>query len=143
MQAKKLNCILLVDDDPTTNFLNKRLLAKMEVVDHIKEARNGIEALKYLRQTETEPEGCPMPDLILLDLNMPMMDGWEFLDAYQQLPEHLRRSLVIVMLTTSLREEDQVRANRISDVRTLIHKPLNREMMSEVLSTYFQLSDRP
>lgn len=113
----------------------------MEIVEHIHEARNGIEALDYLRNTDTLPDSCPLPDLILLDLNMPLMDGWEFLEAYQQLPPHLRQSLVIVMLTTSLREEDQVRAYQMPDVRTLIHKPLNREMMTEVLTTYFQSAD--
>ncbi len=109
----------------------------MEIVDNIRTVRNGVEALDYLEQTRSEPEAYPMPDLILLDLNMPLMNGWEFLEAYSQLPGELRKSVVVVMLTTSLRPEDQSRAETLGLLRGLIHKPLTQEAVKDILHRHF------
>jgi CheY-like chemotaxis protein len=80
----KLPCVLLVDDDPTTNFINRKLLRRLGVTEQVREARNGQEALMALRRCPQEPAGCPV--LIFLDVNMSIMGGLEFLEAYQQLP---------------------------------------------------------
>lgn len=81
----KLCCILLVDDDSTTNYLNRKLLEKLAITDRVVVALNGHEALTVLA-TEC-PEASPSsPALIFLDINMPLMKGFEFLEAYQQLP---------------------------------------------------------
>lgn len=75
---------LLVDDDVTANFLNQRLLTKLAMVEQVLVARNGAEALaKLMHLWETIPDQYV---LVLLDVNMPVMDGLEFLAAYQQLP---------------------------------------------------------
>ncbi|RDC58851.1 response regulator [Adhaeribacter pallidiroseus] len=95
----KITCALLVDDDTTANFLNKRLFQKLDVAEKLLVALNGLEALQLLQANCPGPE-CPQ--LILLDINMPVMDGFEFLKAYEQLELAQRQSVVIIMLTTSL-----------------------------------------
>jgi CheY-like chemotaxis protein len=88
--VEKLPCILLVDDDPVNNFLNQRLLENLAVADQLMVALNGQEAFALLEQH------CPdvaCPALILLDVNMPVMNGFEFLFAYQQLPPSKKEPL--------------------------------------------------
>ena len=112
MIYRKLDCILLVDDDKATNFLNKRLLKKMGVTDCIQIARNGAEGIEYLLKSANDKDGYPWPDFILLDINMPLGNGWEFLEEYEKLSTDINKSTVILMLTTSLRDNDQNRAEK-------------------------------
>jgi CheY-like chemotaxis protein len=81
----KLSTVLLVDDDSTTNFLNKKLLLRLGVTDNIRVALNGQEALHEVREhCRAQPTDCPV--LVFLDINMPVMNGIQFMEAYQQLP---------------------------------------------------------
>ncbi|MBJ6142842.1 response regulator [Hymenobacter sp. BT559] len=131
----KLANVLLVDDDATTNFLNKLLLQTMGIADQLLVAENGIEALRILRQTCSELVE-PCPQLILLDMNMPIMNGLAFLEAYAQQPEVHRHPTVIVMLTTSLHERDLVRAQALP-IASILNKPLTREKVTAILQTHF------
>src|SRR5688500_20068236 len=83
---QKLNCILLIDDDELTNFLNRMVIEEVDCASRVEIMQSARDALKYL--TNTTPEGnYPRPDLVFLDINMPAMDGWEFIEKYNQLPE--------------------------------------------------------
>lgn len=130
-----LTSILLVDDDPTTNFLNEALIKRLGVAQHLHIAENGAEALRVLHQT-CVPLSASCPSLILLDLNMPTMNGLEFLEAYQQLPLAQQHRSIIIMLTTSLlgRDLEQLQHLPISGV---LNKPLTKEKLHTVLETYF------
>jgi len=99
--------ILVVDDDKVDMMAIKRSLRALKIANPIIEARNGIEALERLRG-ENGCEKVPQPCLVLLDLNMPRMDGIEFLAELRADPA-LRRILVFVM-TTSVADEDRMRA---------------------------------
>jgi CheY-like chemotaxis protein len=125
-----------VDDDSTTNYLNKLLLTtSMQVTANVLVAENGQEALATLAQTCTAPvSNCPQ--LILLDMNMPVMNGREFLAAYVQLPEAQRQSIVVVMLTTSLHERDRQLAGQLP-IADFLNKPLTRAKMSDLLTRHF------
>src|SRR5438874_6188 len=107
----KLKCILLIDDDEITNFINKDLLTGMDIASHIQICENGKEAIDYLEEAYagSNPD-FPAPDIIFLDLNMPVMDGFEFLKQYQELFSEEHHCKAIIMLTTSLRDEDIKRA---------------------------------
>lgn len=134
---KQLECILLVDDDKATNFLNRRLLRKIEAAKEIQVVRNGSEAMEYLEKAVTFKTGFPRPDLILLDINMPMVDGWEFLERYADFSETYKASTVVVMLTTSLRESDQERVTQFKEVKDLIRKPLTQAAVEQILKQHF------
>src|SRR5882762_2086573 len=105
---KKLDCILLIDDDEPTNYYNSLIIEETGYADHVHVVQSGKKALEYLANSAHLPkhgDSCPGPDLIFLDVNMPAMNGWEFLDKYRKLEKHEVRP-VVVMLTTSLFPED-------------------------------------
>jgi CheY-like chemotaxis protein len=133
-----LPAILLVDDDATTNFINQHLLKRMQVSDEVLVALNGQEALGVLQDRYLDPEAA-CPSLVLLDINMPVMDGFTFLKAYNQLPQAQREAIVIVMLTTSLLDADMMRARQLP-VAGFLSKPLTRAGVSEVLHRHFGYS---
>lgn len=129
---EKFKSILLVDDDEATNFLHSLLLTEWGVVDSIYTASNGQEALDFLKnspQLNREP-----PTLILLDINMPVMDGFEFLEVYADLDPSLKASIVVFMLTTSLHKMDRERARRFRDISSYLSKPLEKDQLLEMIS---------
>ena len=129
----KLSCVLLVDDDATTNFLNKLLLESLEVAEQLLVVENGAEALALLLQV-CLPEATGCPALILLDINMPIMNGVAFLEAYQQLP--LPQPPVIVVLTTSMNAPELARLQQLP-IAGVLSKPLTREKVAGLLQQHF------
>jgi len=138
--GKKLNCVLLIDDDLGTNFINQMLIKKADITDHIETVLNGKEALDFITNKgkyENAGNVFPQPMLTLLDINMPVMDGWEFLEAYEKLEEHQRGKIIIIMLTTSLNPDDVTRAEEISDVSGFKNKPLTMETINDIMLQHF------
>jgi len=133
----KLSCILLVDDDEPTNFLNQMVIEELGIAEQTRIAQNGMEALAYLKKTGVGDDDFPLPDLILLDINMPAMNGWEFLESYTNLPAHQKANVVIVMLTTSLNPDDRAKAHEISEVTGFETKPLTVDKLQVLLEKYF------
>lgn len=131
---QKLDCILLIDDDESTNYLHRRLLNKMECTQLLEIAEDGTMALNYLSQT---PQPNPSPDLIFLDINMPVMNGWEFLQEYKILEKNQPVKPVMVMLTTSLNHDDEQKAKGMAEINEFRNKPLTRDMVAEILQKYF------
>jgi CheY-like chemotaxis protein len=129
---QKLSSVLLVDDDPTTNFLHEQLLLSLGVTDHCLVAENGVDALALLAQSTAPDEGCPA--LVLLDVHMPVMDGIEFLEAYIQPPSP---PPVVIVLTTSVHARDQARMSNLPVV-DWVSKPLTREKVDAILQQHFQ-----
>ena len=131
----KIPAVLLVDDDPTTNFLNKKLLLRLGVTDNIRVALNGQEALHEVREhCREQPTDCPV--LVFLDVNMPVMNGIQFMEAYQQLPAEEQRAVVVVMLTTSVSPRDQQRVQELP-IADYLDKPLTQQQVERVLAQHF------
>jgi CheY-like chemotaxis protein len=130
-----LKSVLLVDDDPTTNYLNKLLLTRLGVAQQVFVAENGEQALRTLDQAHRTAEEAAFPMLILLDMNMPVLNGLAFLEAYAQmpLPQH---PIVIVMLTTSLHPVDLARAQQLP-IAGFLNKPLTQEKVQALLQEHF------
>jgi CheY-like chemotaxis protein len=126
---KKLNNVLLIDDDEDDNFFHKIALGEAGICETIKVAESGFKALDIIKKQESGPE------LIFLDINMPKMNGWEFLAEYQKL--NLKTKPVIVMLTTSLNPQDRERSRGIPEVVTFRTKPLNVQMLIDIYNSYF------
>ena len=131
---QKLAAILLVDDDSTTNYLNQLLLEELAVADQLLVAKNGAEALHILTHV-LPPADAAGPVLVLLDVNMPVMNGIEFLEAYQQLPPDQRQA--VVMLTTSLHPRDLARIQALP-IAGVVSKPLSEEKINAILREHFQ-----
>lgn len=134
---KKLGCVLLIDDSDADNFIHTRRLNKMEVAREIVVRANGREGLQYF--TTPLPDGShpTRPDLLFLDINMPVMDGWEFLDEYQNLPEDRRARVTIAMLTSSIGDPDYARSRSYSVVDGHESKPLTKEKITTLLDRHF------
>ena len=131
----QLPAILLVDDDTTTNFLNQRLIQRLNVSNEVLVALNGQRALDMLHERcEVQKVGCPA--LVLLDVNMPVMNGFEFLETYSQRLTNRRHPVVFIMLTSSQLDQDLVRAQQLP-VTDFLTKPLTREKLVGVLNDYF------
>jgi CheY-like chemotaxis protein len=131
-----LPCVLLVDDDHTTNFLNQSLLRRLQITERVMVALDGEAALAELqRQCVPPTPGCPV--LILLDVNMPGLNGIQFLEAYQRLPLAESREIVIVMLSTSLHPRDVERIQGFNLVADFVTKPLTDAKMRSILTAHF------
>lgn len=134
---KKLNTVLLVDDDETTNYLNHRLLSRMEIASNIRVVTDGEEAINYLKRAFAASTDHPRPELIFVDIKMSGMDGFEFLEEYQRLAADEKEGTVMLMLTSSASFYDLEKLKQFPDVRRHYSKPLTESDVREILHTYF------
>lgn len=126
----KLKRFLLVDDSNSTNFFNKTIIQKTDCVEEVLIATNGSNALKYL-QSDT------IPEIIFLDLNMPVMNGWEFLEQHNQLSTAYKSSKIIIMIGAKLRAEEEKMLKSFPQVTEFREKMLTKEIVLEIVSKYF------
>ena len=129
---KKNNCILLVDDSHSTNIYHEKLIEKTDITKYIRITSDGLEAINYLKDNKKNPK----PNIIFLDINMPKMDGFEFLDEYAKFPESLRKDIIIVLLTTSNWSKDRVKADKTKLVYDFIEKPLDKQDLIRINNYY-------
>ena len=127
------NSILLVDDDYVNNFLTERLLRKSNIAREIRAVRNGEEALTYLAEQKNYT-----PDLILLDINMPEMDGINFLKNFKRMV--LDKNIRIILLTGSVNPQDRELLNHLG-FNDIMLKPFSEEKMSQILKKNLQKTD--
>lgn len=132
---KKVGTIMLIDDDPITNFLNELLIKEMDITEELFIALNGKQALDEIYLRCVLSNNCPA--LILLDVNMPVVNGFAFLEKLNGMDLTNRQSITIVMLSTSLNPRDKNRAEDLH-VNGYISKPLTREKMENLLNTHFK-----
>ena len=133
-------CILFIDDDEPTNFLNRLIVQEMECAHHVEVVTSGVEALEYLTGSgvfNNNGKRNPRPDLIFLDINMPGMDGWEFLQHYEKLPPNQKANIVMVMLTTSLNPDDEKSAQNNIEISGFENKPLAPDVIKKILTRFF------
>jgi CheY-like chemotaxis protein len=130
--TQKLNSILLIDDDKVTNYLHSIVINDMGISDHIEIKQNGKDGLLFL---EERRQTGRLPELILVDLKMPVMDGFEFVDAFRKLglPQEQTR---IVMLTTSSNPKD-IEKMKEKGLEDFFDKPLTEEKMMGLVEKYF------
>ena len=114
--------VLLIDDSGTDLFINETILKSLKFSKEISTQSNPEKALNFLRSVEKLSE---IPDVIFLDLNMPGMDGFEFLAGFNSLPEFIKNKCKIIVLTSSRNKEDKHKAMMNKSVIRYIMKPLD------------------
>ncbi|MEM7659225.1 MAG: response regulator [Bacteroidota bacterium] len=130
----KLSCIFLVDDDYPTNYFHQLIIEETNCTSEVVVCQSGHEALERLAHRESQQ--LAPPDLIFLDINMPGMTGWEFMEQYQRLPK-ATRGTVLVLLTTSLNPDEESRAKEWEGIDDFRHKPLSGEMLTDLIDQHF------
>lgn len=131
--AIKLNRVLLIDDDDVTNFLHKKVLMRTGIVRNIEIAETAKEALDLLSENDVSGK----PELIFLDVNMPGLTGWDFIDEYKAIKERYGIESTIILLTASANPDDEKKARDINEITEFLSKPLTDEMVNEIIKKYF------
>ena len=129
--------ILLIDDDGTTNLLNKIIIEKSNLVDEVVSFTEAQNALSYLKNNENSNEDLSV--LIFLDVNMPIMNGWEFITKYAKLEENhnnKKNQNTIVLLTSSIDPADKAKAAEIEEISEYQSKPLSVRLLNNLVSKY-------
>ncbi|MBS1635554.1 MAG: response regulator [Bacteroidetes bacterium] len=132
MQAEvnKINTLYLVDDDKSFQFLAQEIIEPTNLVEEIKIFSNGLEALNFLKSVSKPEE---LPEIILLDINMPVMDGWEFLAEFMPLQPKLGKKIAIYIVSSSISPADMQRARATSLVTDYIIKPVSESQFIELV----------
>ena len=131
----KFNCVLLIDDDGTANFIHHRLLKKLNITDNIQSAINGDKGIQFITQYAFQNNNSS-PELILLDLNMPGADGFDFLNSFATMNFSNKDNVKLIILTTSthIKDLDVVKKSNLG----YINKPLTEEKLLNILEKGLQ-----
>lgn len=126
----KYKTVMVIDDSETDLYIAEVMIEAAGFAEKVICLDSGKKALAHLRSLSNPEE---LPDLIFLDINMPGMTGFEFLNEYKHLPESIRKKCVIMMLTTSLNEDDRLQAEGNEFVHKFLNKPLDKEKLAECI----------
>jgi CheY-like chemotaxis protein len=130
-----LDSILFIDDDPITLMLCKMVIKKASFSNEIATSKNGKEALQYfntLKQLDSSNEFKKQPQLIFLDLNMPVMGGWEFLDRFSTSDYADYNKTKVIILSSTINPEDLEKSKKYPMVIDFLSKPISKEMLEYV-----------
>ncbi len=132
---KKLNSILLIDDNVDDNFFHVREIKKFNTSISVSTKSSALQALEHLQSLKENGED--FPNLLFLDINMPGMNGWEFLQEYTNSNQDSANAVVIIMLTTSSNPDDEAKAKSWDIVADYKTKPLTKELLQEIIEKHF------
>lgn len=124
------NMIFIVDDDPIHQQIANIMIKRQGIGENVRAFSDAQDVLDYLRRYSFEPE--QLPDLILLDLNMPVMDGWDFLNDYAGFYKDLAKQIGIFVLTSSIDDKDRKKVDSYSFVKGYLTKPLSSEIITKL-----------
>ena len=130
MLDNKIN-LLVIDDDDINIFIIKKIVEKTGLAIKMTSKSNGQQAIDYIKETLSNPE--EFPHLMLIDINMPIMNGWEFVEAYQML--NVQQSVDMYILSSSVYENDIEKTKSYSSVKGFISKPFSIERLKELVLT--------
>lgn len=128
---KSTKTIALIDDDDIFIFLITKIIKVSNLIDSIIVFGNGKEAITFLSENVTNPH--LLPEIILLDLSMPIMDGWQFLEGLTKLDPHIEKKITIYICTSSISPDDLNKAKNIPYVTDFLIKPVTKEKLIEIL----------
>ncbi len=126
--------VMLIDDNEIDNLINQKMIEAANIAEHIYThtgARSAIEFLRNLEKLDRETKNV-MPEVIFLDIDMPLMDGFQFLDEFDKLSEGTKKKCKVVMLTSSINPQDVNKSKRYSYVKKYINKPLSQDNLAKL-----------
>ncbi|HLP34007.1 MAG TPA: response regulator [Bacteroidia bacterium] len=126
-----IKTLTLVDDDDIFVFLTKKTIEETKLVELIRVFDNGLDALNFLKENKDNTDA--LPEIILLDLSMPIMNGWQFLEEFTILNPMIGKTITIYICSSSISPDDVARAKAISEVSDYIIKPVNKEKLIELI----------
>ncbi len=126
---------MLIDDDEIHSNLCYELILKSGITQSVSIYNDAEEALEFIRENTSNPD--VLPDLIFLDINMPFMDGWEFLDAYEAVKPEVSKHIVLILLTSSVYKNDIEKAKQYKSVVEYIKTPISINKLLETREEYF------
>ncbi|WP_291130805.1 response regulator [Flavobacterium sp. UBA7682] len=128
---KQIELLALVDDDDTFIFITKKIIEKTNHVKEVKVFNNGLDALNYLKDNLNTQ--YKLPEIIFLDLSMPIMDGWQFLDEFTSIESNNVKKIIIYICSSSISPHDIMKAKKISAVTDYIIKPVTKDRFTEII----------
>jgi len=128
---KKVQICCIIDDDSIFVYGTKRIIKEVNFAESVLVYSNGQEALEGLAKISTSKEA--LPDVIFLDLNMPIMNGWEFLDEFKNCQNNRSKKIVIYIISSSVDPRDLERVKDYDEVDTYILKPITPDDLSKIL----------
>lgn len=129
MAINKIDLAYIIDDDEIIIYLTGTLLKKEEFCNRTETFTDGLQAIKRLKLAIEQGE--KLPEVILFDLNMPVMDGWEFVDEYLKLP--INKEIPLFVFTSSINPADKEKSFSYSSIRGFIQKPLTKQKLDKIL----------
>ena len=136
--VKKLPIIGIIDDDTIYHFIITSIINKNKLAGGILSFFDGEKAIQYF--TENKMNNEKIPDVLFLDVNMPIMDGWMFIEEYARIKTDITKKILVFMLSSSANPIDIERAGKISEISNYIIKPINLEEVKIIFDSYETLS---
>ena len=125
--SAKYNKIMIVDDNEIDNYIVKVLLKNNNIASEILEFDSGIKAIEYLEINKNTPEN--LPEIIFLDIYMPLVDGFQFMELFNKIESKLLRNCRVCIVSSSIDNHDIVRTKRDKNIFTFVTKPITTEFL--------------
>lgn len=129
---KNISNFIIIDDDSISNMLSKHIIKSISNDCQITDFTDALSALNYIR-TSTEKSICN-PTIILLDINMPILNGWEFIEEFEKLSPIIKNAFKIYLLSSSVDTKDKMRAESNTIINSYLVKPVTQNMMLQILA---------
>jgi CheY-like chemotaxis protein len=131
----RFNTIMLIDDNEIDNLINQKIIESSNICKHIFTHTGGKSAIEFLKNMEkiaATTNNVTLPEVVFLDIDMPLMDGFQFLDEFEKLSRSTKEYCSIIMLTSSINPQDMSKSKKYDYVKKYVNKPLTQESLKKL-----------